>query len=550
VVLDSPGLIPSGDEPTGVLRHTASLATPVGTPYGVSSGYLGSLPPLGGLGLDGDRLGPVGPQSDTHCRPGPAWLRSEVFLRPRSSATSGLPFGPSNPSTASGASGSFLGRPVPGTLSGLRPLAPSGGVLPPATSSIPSATAHGVLRLAGRGVASKRFSSGPTPSLAPPKVTRSPGDNTLMDAINRTIQGLLPTLSAQVAQGLWVPLHSVPPVGSAPSGSPAPSSGGGVSGSEASDQPPVTRDPSYDQLLSQVLPSLGLQPLYVEQASRSDPLDYVTGVPSRVHSPWGLNLEAPRQDQLWEYFSTPRFHANPCKASSRFRMSPETFTSVFRAPKLDDLMVSRLGAARSRGLGGADSGSMNCARQVSPLYEASMGMYRLAYHQSILTRALFQSLSSETDMSVLQSLVSNLAQAQQEQLALAAAAAAHSVTLQRSLYLGCTDYNTRAREAILAMPFTGTELFGPGLQQVLVSTADAVKVSQQGDRLLRTTPSKPLPKSGPQTAWPTPRPRSSPAPGRKPQAPPSGPSKRPRGNSSGPSKPKAMSAPGHKPRRS
>ena len=404
------------------------------------------------------------------------------------------------------------------------PQGPRSNPLVPGPSGLHS-PGRGLLRLAGLGGATKRTFTGtpsypaPPAKVAPPLVLGQGDSSTsVTQQIMACLQlcGIQPksgsattaALPAQVAQ-------SAPPTGGqAAAASPM------QQGSSPQPSPALSRVQAegeardvlgYKDFLSWVLPSIGMEDLLVAETLKGDSLDHLAGLPS-ARAQWGLVLTEERGKQLQTALSPPALGRSLINGASPFRVTPSAYSGAFKLPSLDPHLASQQGA-HSRPV--PHTKVQSWVPTVGALYEANMSVYRLAFHQSILTLLLNQFVSLNR-LDLVAKVIPFLAQSEKEMMATAANAASHSLAHMRQVALAPLDYVQKTKNTLANMPFEGGALFGPSLQLVLQGEVDTAKQALQGETILRERPpSKPKAKAS-VLNW-TAKPRTTPpAPSSKP----------------------------------
>jgi hypothetical protein len=476
---------PSGHGPRPGLGATSSVSAPPGVETHPPLGVVlpATAPTLGGLGS-----GDLGHRTHAGSPTG-----SSVSLGPFGGAsfTSQDPFGMSG----------HQQTPSAGWPSPIAGGAPFGGPLPGAGHTGPT-SAHGVLRLAGLKPRSPMGGPG----------TSHPPTLESLHALVAQVQARLPPLPASGFGGpatAWAaaPPPQPPPVtrvhglaGLAPQG------GGLLSWDNSSPVPPVATPMEisfqeeaqglvgapgfmpYRAYMEAVLPQLGMDALLVEEAPKGDPLDHISGL-STGRPPWGVALPLERVNQLKTAFDHPQTRRTLAKPTSLFKLPSQAFTGVFKAPTLDPY-IAALGAQPSKTKAAPPSQVNAWAKQMGPLYEALMSVYRLAHHQSILTQALHKSLGPDAT-ALTSASVAYLAMSERELMATAAASAAHCISLQRQMHLGVLTYQARARASLAAVPFRGACLFGEELQPAIQAEISLAQQLRQQDQLILEPVAKP-----------------------------------------------------------
>ena len=168
-------------------------------------------------------------------------------------------------------------------------------------------------------------------------------------------------------------------------------------------------------------------------------------------------------------------------------MMPTAYSSAFKAPIVDPYLAQHGSQGKRKPKSVDPTQAAAWGRQVGHLYEAVMASYRLGFHQSVITQALYQVISDQNLQGLLPT-VSFLAQTEKELLTTSAQAASHAVALMRTMALGPLCYAQPVKAALAAIPFTGEMLFGPSLPTALQSETDKAKQSQAEDTLLYEKP--------------------------------------------------------------
>ena len=264
---------------------------------------------------------------------------------------------------------------------------------------------------------------------------------------------------------------------------------------------------SYRRFLEATIPHLSMHGFIIEEGPSGDALDGIVGGRAPRQPPWGLALSSDRFAQLTAGLDKPAMGAAKGSASSLFKMPPQLYRDVFLPPAID-AHIAQQGPSHSKPV--PQSQVSAWARQLAPQYEAHLSAYRLAYHMSIMCGLLYKFVPQDNVVSCM--ATSFLAAALKEQLASSLQATSHTVALWRSMVLGPLDYTSRAKSALIAMPYQGQTLFGSSLHTVLQREVDASK-ALLGEKILRES-SAPRPKAArpPQVAATYSRPPTLPTP--------------------------------------
>lgn len=234
----------------------------------------------------------------------------------------------------------------------------------------------------------------------------------------------------------------------------------------------------YRDFLRQALPLIGRGDLLTEDSPAvSDPLFNMARLTSNVSgSHWGLEMREEGLRGLSKAFSPPHDTRCLAVANSMFRVSPRGYDQLAKAPVVNDFLKRPdvVGAAHK-----VEASQVEAwGKRVGRLYESSFATVRLAYHQGLLLEVLMQALPSNTHPAVAD-LVSYLSRSVLELSSMGAAAAGHCVALQRAMTLAPFSLNHRMKERVLAQPFVGKDLFGPGIDAVLHAESDLARADKQ-----------------------------------------------------------------------
>jgi hypothetical protein len=219
----------------------------------------------------------------------------------------------------------------------------------------------------------------------------------------------------------------------------------------------------YGELLQIVLPHLQETGLLYQPPPSVDPCNALAwgSTPSQKASLW---IDQARYNELNQFFGKPQVLPKGSFGHSRFRLAPPCMTQGFKAPVVDPklrLMYGKYAGMSRKAL-------EHTFNSLAGTYEGVMASYRLAYHGTIMTRALAASLESPGSLAQV-SVVRHLMGTQTETLQAAARTAASLLVVMRELVLhlaGLQDVPI-APAKLLASPFGGQFLFGASVDEFL-----------------------------------------------------------------------------------
>ena len=182
-----------------------------------------------------------------------------------------------------------------------------------------------------------------------------------------------------------------------------------------------------------------------------------------------------------EAMRIPRPNLQASMAKSSFKVPRRVFNSVLKAPTLDEEAKWAVDSSRRQGPTKAAVHKWEAAVDAS--YESHMACFRLAHHNSLMATYL-DAVASDLGHMKLSNLAKFQMELSQDTLKSAAYGAASDVHLRRSMALGQTDELAAGplHDKIMALPFYGENLFGPGFMKAIEKASE----SQEKCSLLRS----------------------------------------------------------------
>jgi hypothetical protein len=231
----------------------------------------------------------------------------------------------------------------------------------------------------------------------------------------------------------------------------------------------------YGDLLELCLPRINAPELLASRFPAVDPCQLLAGSGSRSRVQRSLNVDQARVTLLNAHFTKPVVSGKIASSSSRFHMAEACHSRLFVAPQIDQPLLNLL--PTSSGL--SRSGSEQHLKVLGGLFEGAMATFRLAFHGTVLTRALFQSHAVPSQEQT--SIMSHQMAAHLEALDTSAKSAASIVASMRGLLLQLTGLSgTAVSPGLMALPYSGGALFGPMLQR---HVEELTQLGQQATQL-------------------------------------------------------------------
>jgi hypothetical protein len=246
----------------------------------------------------------------------------------------------------------------------------------------------------------------------------------------------------------------------------------------------------YGDLLATFLPMIDEGKLLYKEHTPHDLLAELASVRAPRTSTNAVLLDSPRRALLEARFKKPKDFPRAVTKPSKFQMAPGIRDLAFTAPAVDpSLNLFNTYTAPTRA-------SLDASLRTNmSLFEGAMAEFRLAFHGSLMTRALAKTFINVQPTLEQRSMLSHMSKAHMEAMDIAANMACMSLVQMRQclLHLHGLVGKLSVQEQLVAGPYCGVHVFGPCFvqyQSYLLQAAQQVQVVQG------TTPRSTRPRGG------------------------------------------------------